>query len=272
MLTWCIGALLAVQSAQPAEASGIPAPPLPGHYVVDDAQVLDSASQQTIDSVGKARAAIGLPVYVLTMRSVAAYDSTDMSFEAFSRRVFEKWSATRPGGDGAALIIVSVDDKRARIEAGHRWGQEYAAPLKQVIADALEPVLERGSLDQGLVLASYEVTWALKPPQVSPWLRDALAAAGVVIAGALMLGFLRRRRTVRVVEPAPVAPQPMAAVDPTLRVSQRMQAISEARKHSEKAASTITWLDTGEMPKYEGEPPSNAGGDDDEGSGGGGKR
>jgi len=270
VLTWCIGALLAVQSAQAVDAGGIPAAPLPGHYVVDDAQVLDSASQQTIDSIAKARAAIGLPVYVLTIRSVEAYDSTDISFEAFSRRVFEKWSASRAGGNGAAVIIVSVGDKRARIEAGPRWGPQYAAPLKQVIADAIDPVLDHGSLDQGLVLASYEVTWALKPPQVSPWLRDSLAAAGVVLAGVLVIGFLRRRRTPRAAEPAPVAPQPMAAVDPSLRVSQRMQAISDARKHSEKAASTITWLDTGEMPKYEGGPPSEA--DDDEERGGGGKR
>ena len=271
MLTWCIGALLAIQGAQPLEAGGIPAGPPPGRYVVDDAQVLDSASQQTIDSIAKARAAIGLPVYMLTIRSVEAYDSTGMTFEAFSRRVFEKWSASRPGGDGAALIIVSVGDKRARIEAGHRWGAQYAAPLAQVIADAIDPVLDHGSLEQGLVLASYEVTWALKPPQVSPWLRDALAAAGVVLAGVLVIGFLRRRRTVSVAEPEPVAPQPMTAVDPSLRVSQRMQAISEARKHSEKAASTITWLDTGEMPRYEGEPPSNAS-DDDEERGHGGRR
>ena len=104
------------------------------------------------------------------------------------------------------------------------------------------------------MLATYEITWALKPPEVSPWLRDALAAAAVILGGALILTLLRRRRGApRATTPPVEEPRAAAAIDPTLRTSQRMQAISDARQHSEKAAASIEWLDTGEMAKYDGD-------------------
>ena len=257
MLAWCIGALIAIQGAIPADTTTVPLPPSPGRYVVDEAGLLDSASLATIDSIARARAAIHLPLYVLTVRSVASHDSSDISFEAFSRRVFNAWSSHRPGADGAALLVVSAEDRQARIEVGSRWGHAHDAALRQVMSDALEPAIARESLDQGIVLASYEITWALKPPEVSTWLRDALAAGGVILGGALILGLLRRRRAVPSVAPEPAEePRPATALDPTLRASQRMQAISEARQHSEKAAASIKWLDV-EHP--EGDDPGGKG-------------
>lgn len=253
MLAWCIGALIAIQGTIPAETTPTPLPPLPGHYVVDEAGLLDSASLATVDSIGRARAAIHLPLYVVTVPSVASHDSSGISFEAFSRRVFDAWSARRPGGDGAALLVVSAEDRLARIEVGSRWGHAHDAALRQVMTDAIEPAIARESLDQGIVLASYEITWALKPPEVSLWLRDALRAGAVILLGALVLLLLRRRRTLPTSTTAAVEePRPAEEIDRTLRASQRMQAISDARQHSKRAAASIKWLDTGEVPRYDG--------------------
>jgi hypothetical protein len=81
----------------------------------------------------------------------------------------------------------------------------------------------------------------------------------VLAAGAGVLGFLRWRRAARpLTAPPRELPRPMAAVDPNLRVSQRLVALDEARKKSEQAASSITWLDTGEMPKFDGDAPPPA--------------
>ncbi|NUO65156.1 MAG: TPM domain-containing protein [Gemmatimonadaceae bacterium] len=265
MLAWCMVALMALQGGQTPETSGMPAPPPRGRFVVDDAQLLDSASRQTVDSITRARQATGLPVYVLTIRSVAAYDSSDVSFEQFSRRVFTAWTAGRPGAEGAAMLIVSDEDKRARIEVGPHWNAVAGPAVQQIMTDAIEPAMAHESLDQGIVLATYEITWALQPPEVSPWLRDALIAGGVILAGILVLGLLRRRRAAAPVPAAPVEqPRPMAEVNQELRVSQRMEALGQARKKSEKAASSITWLDTGEMPKYDGPAPDPAAESDDE--------
>lgn len=254
---WWIAALLALQAN---DQIGIPAPPPARRFVVDEAAVLDSAERRAIDSITTARAKVGMPLYVLTIRSLAAHDTTDMTFEAFSHAVFDKWRATRPGADHATLLLVSVEDHRARIEPGPAWGREHDPALQRVMEDALEPSISRNSLDQGLVAAANEITWVLVPPAVSPWMREGLIGAGTVIAGVLVLGFIRRRRArAPVVAPAPAAmPRPMAAVDPNLRMSQRMQALTEARKQSEKAASSIAWLETGEMPKYENENPPSA--------------
>ena len=166
MLAWCMVALLALQSSQTPDAPGIPAPPPHGRFVVDEAQLLDSASRQTVDSITRARQATGLPVYVLTIRSVASYDSSDVSFEQFSRRVFTAWTAGRPGADGAAMLIVSDEDKRARIEVGPRWHAVAGPAVQQIMSDAIEPAMAHGSMDGGIVLATYEITWALdrRPP------------------------------------------------------------------------------------------------------------
>ena len=260
-----IAALLALQgttatSVGPAPAS-IPAPPPKNQWVVDEAGLLDSAGRQVVDSITRSRAQAGMPVFVLTIRSVAAHDSTDLPFEQFSKQTFAAWRKGVAGSDHAALLLVSADDRLARIETGPAWGRDHDAMLQRIIEDAIQPSFSRNSLDQGIPTATHEITWVLQAPPVSPWMRDGMMGAGVVAAGALTLGFLRRRRAAQPVTPAPPSeqPRPMAAIDPKLRVSQRLQALDEARKQSEKAASTIAWLDTGEMPKYEGErPPETA--------------
>jgi uncharacterized membrane protein YgcG len=258
---WGVAALMTLQTVG---ANGVPVLPPGRSYVVDEAGVLDSVGMHTVDSIAKARAGHGMPVYVLTIRSVAAHDSTDATFEAYSRRVFDAWRTGRPGADRAALLIVSVEDRRARIETGPGWGREHDGAVQHIMDDAIEPSFVRGSLGQGIVAATYEITWALKPRDAADWTQDALMAASVVLAGLLALTLIRRYRASRPAAAAP-APRPAAAIDPKLRASQRMQAITEARKHSEKAASSIAWLDTGEMPKLEdGVPDGDTPTDDDE--------
>ena len=111
MLVWCVAAMIATQGVAPAETVGLPAPPPRGQYVVDEASLLDSASRATVDSITRVRAAIGLPVYVLTIHSVASHDSSGMTFDELSRRTFKAWSASGPGAEGAAMIVVSEEDK-----------------------------------------------------------------------------------------------------------------------------------------------------------------
>ena len=255
-----IAALMALQGTTmpPVPASIPPAPPK-NQWVVDEAALLDSAGRQVVDSITRARARSGMPLFVLTIRSVAAHDSTDMTFDAFSKETFNAWRRGLPGSDHAALLLVSAEDRRARIETGPAWGHDHDAMLQRIMEDAIEPSFSRNSLDQGIPTATHEITWVLQAPPVSPWMREGLVGVGVIGAGALALALLRRRRATQPAAPPPAVaeqPRPMAAIDPKLRVSQRLQAIDEARKQSEKAASTIAWLDTGELPKFEGELPA----------------
>lgn len=264
-MIWRIVALTMTLQAE-APAAGIPAAPPQNRYVVDQAGVLDSGELHLVDSIARSRAAIRMPIYVLTIRALDDADDSDIGFEEFSRRTFHAWRAGRPGADRAAMIVISVDDRLARIEIAPGWGPQYDAALRTVVADAIEPAMSRSTLHTGIVLAAHEITWALEPPAASTRLRDALIAVGVIFAGGATLTVLRRRRGTAARRQAAPTPRPTAAIDPTLRVSQRMQAIGEARKHSEKTASTITWLDTGEMPKFDPERPPEAGksGDADE--------
>lgn len=250
---WIVALTMTVQGDAPA--ASIPAPPPARRYVVDEAGVLDSVALRVVDSIAQARAAARMPIYVLTIRSLAGDDTSAAAFEAFSRRAFDAWRTGRPGADRAAMLVVSVDNQRARIEAGPAWGQEQRAELQTVMADAIEPAMTRNTLQIGVVLAAREITWALEPPVVSAQLQDLLIAVGVILAGGAVLGALRRRRARVTARPSAPTPRPMVAIDPNLRASQRMRAISDARKHSDKTASTITWLDTGEVPKFDGDAP-----------------
>ena len=102
------------------------------------------------------------------------------SIEQYSLRVAEAWKLGRAGVDDGVLLLVAVQDRRARLEVG--YGLEGAVPdalARRIIAEQLAPAFVAGDyaggigkgLDAliGLVDGEPLPAPAVRTPDVEPW-------------------------------------------------------------------------------------------------------
>jgi len=108
-------ALLAVLLAAPAMASTPAAAPAPRSYVNDNAGVLDSQIEAKLngflaDLDAKAKAQVA----VLTVKSLGGAD-----LETYAVETYKKWGIGDKKTSRGVLLLVAVEDHKARIEVGY---------------------------------------------------------------------------------------------------------------------------------------------------------
>jgi uncharacterized protein len=121
------------------------------------------------------------------------------SIEQYSLRVAEAWKLGRAGVDDGALMLVAVQDRRARLEVG--YGLEGAVPdalARRIIAEQLAPRFRDGDFSGGidagvdaligLVDGEPLPAPAARAPDVEPW-----GAMPVLLIFAAFLAPLFRR-------------------------------------------------------------------------------
>jgi uncharacterized protein len=143
-------AAVASPHAVPVAAAQEP-PPLLTAPVNDFANVLDAVSEREIDRRIRAlQSATGDVVAVATVRTFQPYST----IEEYAVKMFENGGKGigEKGKDNGVLILVAVDDRRARIEVGYDI-EEYIndAWAGDVIRQAMSPAFQRAEYGRGLV-------------------------------------------------------------------------------------------------------------------------
>ncbi len=117
---WCLAIALTLAAARPAQAALTIADP--GTFVVDKADVVDPATTIRLEAYLKElEQKTTAQVKLLTVPTTGGED-----IFAFAQRHFELWKLGQKGKDNGALIVLSVNDRQARIHSG--YGLEGALP------------------------------------------------------------------------------------------------------------------------------------------------
>lgn len=151
-----------------------------GVWVHDQANVLSPAVIAQIEGILKAeRDSTSNQIAVLIVPSLEGED-----IDGYAVRVFQEWKLGQEKKDNGALFLVSIQDRKMRIEVGYG--------LEGVLTDALSSRINRnqvapnfrtGNYDQGILTGSIAIIQAIKgqyvntdPPQLkrkrggrSPW-------------------------------------------------------------------------------------------------------
>ena len=86
-------------------------------------------------------------IVVLTIRSLEGD-----SIEDFSMRVVESWQVGQKGLDNGALLIISIKDRRIRIEVGYGLeGTLTDLIAGRIIRNVIAPQFKAGNFDQGVI-------------------------------------------------------------------------------------------------------------------------
>ncbi|MCP4708849.1 MAG: TPM domain-containing protein [Planctomycetes bacterium] len=120
-------------------------------YVNDFAGVL---KQPDAESIRKMFADLeyqtGIEAVVVTINTIAEYPTGDTSIESFATNLFNSWGIGHQKENNGVLILVSVMDRRYRIELGGGYGSHYDSVMQQVIDTKMLPFFKLEDYSRGI--------------------------------------------------------------------------------------------------------------------------
>ncbi len=159
-------------------------PPAEGQFILDKARVIDEATQEKIREI-----CIDLlrekatPIIVVTIESMAAYGGAGLRIETFARLLFDQWGIGAPEINGQVwntgmLLLVSVGDRKARIELGAHWKRDKDAQARQIMDELIIPRFREGDYAAGILAGVEGLSHIARdlalPSMPRPWWHYAL--------------------------------------------------------------------------------------------------
>ncbi|MHB8461761.1 MAG: TPM domain-containing protein [Vulcanimicrobiaceae bacterium] len=139
-------------------------PPAPTHYVTDNANVLSSATRQSLETELH-------DFDTKTHRQVIVWigQSTDgQPLETWTVNAAEKWRVGKKGKDNGAVLFVFMRDHRVRIEVGYGLeGTLTDATSANIISDTITPAMRKGDTDAAITGGVDAMLTAIDPSFVS---------------------------------------------------------------------------------------------------------
>ena len=176
-------------------------PPGEREFIRDLADMLDSRDEEHIrklcDSLLTDKAT---PIIVITIESMAKHGGSDMRIETFATLLFDQWGighATlgKEAWNTGILLLVSRDDRKARIELGGGWGRSEDTLCQQIMDEHIISRFKQGRFSEGIV-AGVEALDKMGrklelPTSPRPWWHYALIATAVGLAIFTVVSLVR---------------------------------------------------------------------------------
>ncbi|HEX6368070.1 MAG TPA: TPM domain-containing protein [Longimicrobium sp.] len=155
--------LAAVFATVPLAAQQYPAEP--GDGVADMAGIIPPAAADSLRGIlARLRADAGVEVRVLTVRNIARYETGDATPEAFATGVYNDWKLGYGVQQDGVLVMVSVDDRFARIELGDNVPAHHDARMQRIMDEQMVPRLRQGDYGGGVMDGVRAIDEAFRNP------------------------------------------------------------------------------------------------------------
>ena len=143
--------LLLLLAAGPAAAETVPARPPDGRFVADAAGVLDAAAVASIDGfAAKLWREEQVPLYLVTIPSLASQQAQLYTIKTYAFNVFNTWGIGSQEHNLGILLLLSKEDRQARIELGWEWGDSHNAEAERIMSSVMVPNFKSGDYARGL--------------------------------------------------------------------------------------------------------------------------
>lgn len=171
-------------------------------FIVDLANLISSSDEQRIrDIATKLLNDKATPIIVVTIESMDKYGGAGMRIETFARLLFDQWAIGQAKVNGqlwntGILLLVSRDDRKARIELGAGWKHDQDSLSQQIMDEQIVPRFRQGDFSGGIV-AGVEALDKMarglelpKPP--TPWWQPVLVAVAMGLMIFTVISLIRR--------------------------------------------------------------------------------
>lgn len=204
---WGIGlvALVTLLGLTPAPARALPIdlkPPGEKEFIRDLAGLINEPDQVKIREICTALLRDkATPIIVVTIESMAKYGGADLRIETFARLLFDQWGigqvklGDQPWNTGI-LLLVSKEDRKARIELGAGWAHDKDVLCQQIMNEQIVPYFKQGDYSAGIlagVVSLDRMARGLKlPTRPVPWWTYALIGGFLALVVGTFINLARR--------------------------------------------------------------------------------
>lgn len=167
-------------------------PPSGGVIVSDEIGLIKVEDRPEIERIGAALFKDrGYPVCVVTIRSLAAHKATGYPIERYAAEILKTWNLEADHRSHGMLLLVSEDDRQARIQLGTAWGAAHDGRAREIMDSLILPSFRRGEMSRGILdgvrgLDAMGRGLALPMPPFPWWLIPAVAAGALVLVGGII--------------------------------------------------------------------------------------
>ncbi len=142
-----IGLLVSVSQGR----TEIPERPSPPPVLFDWAEILEIYDKERLDLVQQAAFRDnGIPISVVTIRKMEIYGGSG-DVEAFTKRWMKAWELNEDSQGKGILVLVSVGDRKARIELGSSWNQSWSSQCQKIMDKEMVPRFRDGRYHDGII-------------------------------------------------------------------------------------------------------------------------
>lgn len=132
-------------------------PPGDREFVRDQADLIDTDAESSIREIcDRLLTEKATPIIVVTIHSMAEHGGAGMRIETFATLLFDQWGVGQATLNGQSwntgiLLLVSRDDRKARIELGAGWGRREDAQCQRIMNEQIIPRFKQGRFSEGIV-------------------------------------------------------------------------------------------------------------------------
>ena len=135
----------------------LPPKPADQKFVQDYAGVFSSQSMAEMGRIQEqAFTNYDVPIIVVSIRGMAEYGYTGGDIAEFAKLWFDHWGIGKQGPDGKVinrgmLVLLSIQDRKVRIELGADWGRNWDGYCEAVVGERMVPRFKQGQYAQGVL-------------------------------------------------------------------------------------------------------------------------
>ena len=119
-------------------------------FINDSADLIDAGDYEEIRSLADSLLTDkAVPVIVVTISSLSDYNAYN-GIESYARDLFNQWGVGLPEWNYGILLLISVQDRKARIELGGDWGYSKNDDTDLIMDTLIIPAFKRGDFSGGI--------------------------------------------------------------------------------------------------------------------------
>ena len=184
-----VGSTLSI-SFYSAFAVTFPDKPPQSDFFVDEAHLIGEDARTAInDTALSLLRQEQIPLFVVTIPSLSSYEGSASNIESYATQLFDHWGIGSQERNYGMLLLVSVGDRKARIELGAGFERNYDSQANDIMQSLIVPAFRRGDYQTGItdgVRGMDAMARGLQLPKPkSPWW-----FLPAMVGGAIFLGFV----------------------------------------------------------------------------------